>query len=862
MPRFTRSPDRPSRRWAARPCLERLEDRTAPAVTGFLSGGTLTVNGNVNTVNHIFLTLDAAHNQILLSDGGAAPIARFNNAAVSNIVVNANGVSNVVEIAQAITQPATLNGGPGNNILQAGGGPTTITGGTGVNRFTGGNGATVINATLGDNTVQGGNGTSTVTLAPQPPTVKTGALPGLTPQPGNPLVNRQGRDLVLGFMDRQTVTGLDPVRDRNLQAATTPVAPAIDPNSLTLGIPPSPNVTITPSEVSTLLSRAAAATSFDSAIVAVVDRNGRVLGVRVEGGVSPLITGNTEKLVFAIDGALAEARTAAFFANDTAPLTSRTIQFISQTTNTQREIESDPSISDPNSTLKGPGKVAPIEIGGNFPPGVPFTPLVDLFDIEETNRDTTLHPLYGVGGTTVGYAPLPQRFNINPAFIPANQTLLPNLANTTNNQILNPPNSYGAVTGIEPTAQPRGIGTLPGGIPIFKNGVLVGGIGVFFPGTTGFADAENSSLSANFNPNKPDLSMVAEYAAFAAVGGSINFPIGSLGGVAPLPGVQFPTAVNNQQIFLAGIALPLVGPPGQNGQATVIQFGQTLGTGNPNSGTNRPVDPQGDTLLPGLPAPEGFLVTPHAGTTLSAAQVQQVIVQGVEQALQTRAQIRLGAPFDNTTRMVLAVADPNTGEILGLFRMPDSTIFSIDVAVAKSRNNAYYADPNQLQLADRTPGVQPGVAFSSRTFRFLASPFFPEGINGSPPGPFSILNVPGSDPNTGLNTGPPLPASSFFANVVGHNDFFPQTNFHDPFNPLNQNGVVFFPGGVPLYAGGKLSGGVGVSGDGVDEDDVVTFSAAVGFTPPPGVLRADQTFVSGIRLPYQEFDRNPTNLGN
>ena len=48
---------------------------------------------------------------------------------------------------------------------------------------------------------------------------------------------------------------------------------------------------------------------------------GAPLGVRVEGNVSPAITGNTEKLVFAIDGALAEARTAAFFANDQAPLT-------------------------------------------------------------------------------------------------------------------------------------------------------------------------------------------------------------------------------------------------------------------------------------------------------------------------------------------------------------------------------------------------------------------------------------------------------------------------------------------------------------------------------------------------------------
>ena len=63
----------------------------------------------------------------------------------------------------------------------------------------------------------------------------------------------------------------------------------------------------------------------------------RSLGVRVESGVSPDITGNTTNLVFAVDGAVSLARTGAYFANDTAPLTSRTIQQISQTTITQRE---------------------------------------------------------------------------------------------------------------------------------------------------------------------------------------------------------------------------------------------------------------------------------------------------------------------------------------------------------------------------------------------------------------------------------------------------------------------------------------------------------------------------------------------
>ena len=72
----------------------------------------------------------------------------------------------------------------------------------------------------------------------------------------------------------------------------------------------------------------------------------------------------------------------------------------------------------------------------------------------------------------------------------------------------------------------------------------------------------------------------------------------------------------------------------------------------------------------------------------------------------------------------------------------------------------------------------------------------------------------------------------------------------------NQNGVVFFPGSTPLYVNGQLVGGLGVSGDGVDQDDVVTAAGARGFEPIPQ-LRADMFFLNGVRLPYQKFNRQP-----
>jgi uncharacterized protein GlcG (DUF336 family) len=631
---------------------------------------------------------------------------------------------------------------------------------------------------------------------------------------------------------------------------------------------------LTPYQVEQLLNRASAATPSKDGIVAIVDRSGRILGVRMESGVSPAITNNTSNLVYAVDGALAEARTGAFFGNNQAPLTSRTIQDLSQTTMTQQEINSNPSVTDPNSPFKGPGFVAPIGIKGHFPPGVPFTPQVDLFAIEHTNRDTTIVPSTG--------AVRPNRYNVPDAYIPA-------AIKATNTQIA-PPDSYGYISGLEPNALPRGIGTLPGGLPIVKtvyvNGVrksiVLGGIGVFFPGTTGAAIEENSSLNQNgFNPKKVDRSLEAELVAFAALGGAsgakvlVGRPttIGTYANTPPVPGLdllpQDPKGNYTGRIDLVGVTLDVFGPQGNQGPITLFKdapsFGLTMGTVN---GVDLPIAP-GQTAMPFTPTPmatqppvapttntktgtivpSGWLVEPHAGGGLTTADVIQIVANGILRASVTRAAIRL--PIGQHARMVFAVSDEQ-GNLLGLYRMPDATYFSIDVAVAKARNVAYYNDPNQLQPQDQVKNLPKGEALTARTFRYLALPHFPEGIDVYPAGPFSILN----DQKI---TGASIPASSF-QSVQGYDAFNPQTNFRAQTNPANQNGIVFFPGSTGLYKtiNGKaaLVGGLGVSGDGVDQDDDVTFSAAIGYRAP-GVIQVDQLkVVRGVRLPYQKFNRN------
>src|SRR5262249_14267167 len=169
------------------------------------------------------------------------------------------------------------------------------------------------------------------------------------------------------------------------------------------------------------------------------------------------------------------------------------------------------------------------------------------------------------------------------------------------------------------------------------------------------------------------------------------------------------------RIDLAGITLNGFGNGGLEGLNHLLSYGRNFGfgTGDPNDGKNYPVDapPAQDTLLPGQAVPYGWLVTPHDGTGLPAADVEAIVARGIAESNQIRAQIRL--PFNATARMVFAVSDEN-GNILGLYRMPDATYFSIAVAVAKARNVAYYDDPAQLQPVDQLKGVAAGTAFTAR----------------------------------------------------------------------------------------------------------------------------------------------------
>lgn len=625
-------------------------------------------------------------------------------------------------------------------------------------------------------------------------------------------------------------------------------------------------------EVESLLKRASAVTPSNDAIIAIVDCTGQILGVRTESDVN---FADNKTLGFAIDGAVAKARTGAFFSNNQAILTSRTVSHISQSTITQREMQADPNST--IDTIQGPGYVAPVGLGGTFPPGIINTPLVDLFGIEHTNRVSVLKP---------GVSPASPFDAAN--FIIDRRAYAAQVAGT-----------YGAVgsqAGQPPQPIARGIATLPGGIAIYRAGTneVIGGLGVFFPGKDGTASFEQGfvatakqtrqnrlnapkALEAELialetllpiNVGKPavvDVPLVKGStlalitlapADIIARAGGIKLPL-----TAPrsIPQTQaLVNKINNAaRINLGGIALQSFGPQaGPLGVQTLFTLAGKLGPGTV-SGSDQPVK-GAVTVLPGKLQADGWLVPATAGSELTAVQVKGIIDQGIVEAGKTRAQIRIQP---TGTKMVLAVSDFD-GTILGLYRMSGATVFSIDVAVAKARNTVYYASAD-LQPADQAGTVPIGTAFTNRTFRYLASAHYPSGNTAAGPGAFSILKDAGINPKTGLNTNPNSPPlASSFTTVLGYDSFNTGSNFHSTTMPReNQNGVVFFPGSTALYVGRKLSGGFGVSGDGVDQDDVVTSYAAAGSAQgnfnAPTDLRADNYLVGGIRLPYVKYSRNP-----
>ena len=435
---------------------------------------------------------------------------------------------------------------------------------------------------------------------------------------------------------------------------------------------------------------------------------------------------------------------------------------------------------------------------------------------------------------------------------------------------------------VGPKPSALGLAADPGGFPLYKDGVLVGGVGVVADG--------RYSLDANIL----DLDLdVDEQVALAATFG-----------FAP------PAGIRADRITLDGKTLRFTDveyrhlvrdPATAPNLAEAVRDDVTV-----HSGTVFGEPESGIRPAAGFERLDAFVfVDEHneprysirdgdGPMALTAPEVQQILTSALQVANRARSQIR--RPLGAMARVTVAVVGRD-GAVLGMLRSRDGPVFGADVALQKARTAVFFSSTDALPYLGQQPvvryeNVAPGrapvdmstyvasaraflgpdafsgnTAFTSRAVGNLARPFYPDGIGGNANGPFSRPLAQWSVFSTGLQldvsfnrlilaalaaltASPTAPAGP----CVGEKG-----------DQRLANGMQIFPGGVPIYRQRDLVGAIGVSGDGVDQDDMVAFlgvhEAGVildgSINNAPYDMRADTLAPRGVRLRYVQCPQSP-----
>ena len=484
-------------------------------------------------------------------------------------------------------------------------------------------------------------------------------------------------------------------------------------------------------------------------------------------------------------------------------------------------------------------------------------------------------------------------------------------------------NQRGPLVGPGPKRSPLGLSGDPGGLPLYKNGFVVGGIGVESDGVYGID-------RIIYDIDTSDDELIAVAGAF---------------------GYDAPNEIRGPRITVAGKSLrytdrdihdrasPLYSNPAAapafaliNG---VLGAGVTVTTYFPNTGNRSGMaygqiasgyapEPTGVYADPGVPAvfvlrdPLNLNVNrfpPIAGTApvgaaLTANEVTTIMKNALKVAYAGRAQIR--RPPNSFIQVTVSIVDIN-GTVLALARTPDAPVFGTDVSLQKARSAMFisragntvptgsaatllrgYNSPLGTALGNNALGVRiptyvdqfkafvypgsldDGVAFSARGLGNLHRPFYPDGVDGTVNGPFSTVYPLWSVFNVGLQLDLVLDniaqhlifLQGNWADTAAQCSFLPATAVGAPL-PL-ANGLQIFAGGFPIYRNNTLVGGIGVSGDGIDQDDMVGFlgvhngalALGTGVGNAPANLRDDQLSPQGVRLRFVNCPFQPRAGGN
>ena len=247
----------------------------------------------------------------------------------------------------------------------------------------------------------------------------------------------------------------------------------------------------------------------------------------------------------------------------------------------------------------------------------------------------------------------------------------------------------GAQALIGPKRAPLGLSADAGGFPLYKNGVVVGGVGVMADGVYSFdpeiQDVDHDDEEAIALAATQNFAAAAEIQAnrISVDGTTLRYSDATTAdlraGATPafaglIPGVGTLIAVNGYTAAAITAGTPY------GSEASGIRLASAAEFNNPDAyiltngaGANR------------YPAVAG---TTPAGTALSAVEVRALLEEAFKIMVAARAQIR--QPLDSRAQVTISIVD-TSGNILGIVRGPDAPIFGTDVSLQKARTAAFFS---------------------------------------------------------------------------------------------------------------------------------------------------------------------------
>ncbi|MEE4154549.1 MAG: heme-binding protein [Erythrobacter sp.] len=436
---------------------------------------------------------------------------------------------------------------------------------------------------------------------------------------------------------------------------------------------------------------------------------------------------------------------------------------------------------------------------------------------------------------------------------------------------------------IGPKRAPLGLAADPGGFPLYKNGVVVGGIGVMADGDYGF-----DPNTLDFDNDRDEAIALAGTVGFEAPQSIRAERISADGTTFRFSDTQFAQLTSVAGASFASTPGALVPVRGYY-EGTALLGGAAYGT---EASGIRPSTASDFTIRDAFVLSNGMGMNrfPIRGGTdggdvpnpISEGEARAILEEAFTVMSRARAQIR--KPLDSRAQVTISLVDTR-GRVLGVVRSPDAPIFGTDVSLQKARTASFFSGPfaaAELTMAGAGPrqfvtdlrnflddpnALTGTFAFADRSGGNLSRPYFPDGEVGQPHGPLSRPIEQFNPFSTGLQS------NLIIGNLAQHLGFVLGASDQDTPRRCTglpdtasggsrlDNGIQIFPGSVPVYRGNQLVGGLGVSGDGIDQDDMISFlgvhnagQRVGGIGNAPREIRADRIVVRvgsrQVRLRY------------